>query len=334
MELKKVLKDLGKLNQQEKETYWKNSISGSQAWLLINEPYNLIRDKLGKERIHKSKYDFFNIEKVKDYTENAKLCGILYEKVVIEELKLREGYEKLEYNDHTYRLYLYDKDNKELPYQITSTPDYLIKDNKKNVILVGDIKCSTQADNQQVMSERYYYQLLHNCYVLNCLNAELDAKGITTKPLNQYKIPFTQEQLKEYENKLLVFMSCLFSGIETAYDTLAQNKIKVEKEIESGEVETIVADTNSINNFNNYLQIKQQHKELEEQIKTYEEYFKNSYENTLIDFGTHSIVIKSSSRKGNVDYDRLLSDLKVDEDTKENYRKETTTTKSFRVMEN
>lgn len=315
MENKKI-KDLGKLTLEEKKVYWKTSVSGSQAWMLIHEPYNLLRDKLELPRIHKSKYDFFNSEKFKEISTSAMASGTMYEKVVMEELKQHIPNEELIYEDHTYQLCFYDNNGVEnTNLVITSTPDYYIKDEAGNFKVIGDIKCSTSASSSSIMMERYYYQALHNCYVLGRVKSfELDAKDSITKPLNRYQITFEDEDFDEYENKLLQFFINILFKNETAYDDLYRDNEakKVEgKEIAIKPAMEYVAVKKELDTLKDLYNLKQQEKDIKENIAMIESKYKDNYDNLNVDCGDMLFIIKASETKGVVNYADALDVMSV-----------------------
>lgn len=331
------LKDLGKLNKEQKEQTWKTTISGSQAWMLINEPYNLIRDKLDIERIHKSKYDFFNSNKFKKIGENAMACGTMYEKVVMEEVK--QHYPNAIYEDHTYQLTL-KTGELIIVDKITSTPDFYLKDGD-TFTLIGDIKCSKSASDEEAMTERYYYQALHNCYVSNCKNFILTAKNEITGPLNMYQFTFTNEDFEDYENKLVNFFFNLNSRNFQAYDSLyEQNQTKkVEgKVIEIKELVQYEAQQEEASLLEKLAALKLQEKAIKDEISTIEDTYKQKYDNLLVSFNNKVFEIKATERRGTIDYTKAIKEIsekynfpKTEFDS---YRKEPTLVKTITIKEN
>ncbi|MGL4363393.1 MAG: hypothetical protein ACRCSG_09050, partial [Cellulosilyticaceae bacterium] len=73
--------------------------------MLINEPYNLIRDKLNIPRIHKSKYDFMQGTAI---ATNAMANGTAYEPLIMQEVRELKPNENLVYEDNTFKLNLID----------------------------------------------------------------------------------------------------------------------------------------------------------------------------------------------------------------------------------
>lgn len=310
-----MIKLLGNLTKEQKEQTWKESISGSQAWMLINEPYNLIRDKLGIERIHPSKYDFLNSERMKLIGDNAKAQGTFYEPMVMEELKQHEP-------NYSYVDWTFEKLNEEFsPMRVTATPDFFDLTNPYQVELefskFGDIKCSTSAHNAEEMSKRYYWQLLHNAYVLNCLESELVAKNEITKPIERYKFTFTPEQLKEYENYLIEFCKNVREGNVEAYDSMYQ-PVKLTKDIEK---DTLIANEEQTIKLETLLAKQEELKALEEEVKALQAEWKQNFENAMIVFNDRVFTITTTERAGSVDYAKLVKDLNIPKETLETYRK-------------
>lgn len=333
------LVDLGKLNKEQKQEMWANSISGSQAWMLMNEPYNLIRDKVGVERIHKSKYDFLNSNKMKAISENAMQQGTNYEHLVFEEVK---GHiPNAIYEDHTLQLFLFDDNGNRLDNLIiTSTPDFYVKEGSK-FTLIGDIKCSTSADNEEAMKERYYYQALHNCYVSNCFEFVLCAKNEITKPLNIYKFSFSQDDFDKYENLLMTFfMNITFKSVN-AYDNLYEEKQeqKIEgKEIALKPLVEYDAQGDEAITLERLFALKQQAKEIENEIKLIEEHYKENYDNAIVRFNDKVFELKAVERRGTIDYTKAIKEIsdkygfsKTEFDA---YRKEATLSKTITIKQN
>lgn len=305
--VKKILKNLGHLTKEQKEKTWATTLSGSQAWMLVNEPYNLIRDKLGVQRIHKSKYDFFNTAKMKTIGDNAKAQGTMYESTVLKELNqhIPEAFGL----DETYQLqYLNSKDEVIGLYQVTCTPDWIVLDNNGDISYFGDIKCSTSAHDEAIMMDRYYYQLLHNAYVLGCNAAELDAKNEITKPLNRYLVEFTNQDFEDYEKKVLEFFANIQLNNVTAYDFLV---LEDTKEQDNNDIENITrsADALEAHNLKLLAELKAQEKAIKSQIEDLEKYYKDNYTNVTVTFDGGVMVQKTSKVKGSVDNAKLVKDL-------------------------
>lgn len=336
--MKLKLIDLGKLTQEQKKGFWATSISGSQAWSLVYEPYNLLRDKLNVDRIHKSKYDIFNSTKLKAVSTNAMAAGSMYEKVVMEELEQHFPDDKLIYEDHTFQLKMYDDNDVELnSFVVTSTPDYYSLNKDGSYKLIGDVKCSTAAANEKEMINRYYYQALHNCYVLNRTKLfELDAKDNITKPLNRYNIEFDDNDFNDWENKLIEFFNNVSSNNVTAYDHLyIDNKAQVieGKTIDVKPTVEYVADKLEANNLITLFDLKKQEKLIKEQIAEIEFAYKENYDNITIDFGDKNFFLKAVETKGTIDYASAIQDLSIKYnfslDEIEQYRKESTLRKTI-----
>lgn len=337
--LKRDLKILGSLSKEEKEKTWKTSISGSQAWLLINEPYNLIRDKLGIPREHKSKTDFINSQSFQEkYAKSAKQQGTDYEPTVYQELLQHfnfENGEKIYYEDWTFKLNYVDTETGNVleHINITSTPDYYITDSNDAMLLVGDIKCSTAADNESIMFERYEAQALHNCYVLNNTKEfELDAKGVITKPLNRYQWTFTDEKFNEYENLILEFFENIKNNNITAYDYIA-NENEQQKLKEAGLDKSVEVEPNQdqANKVLRLIELKNLEKDIKAEKEELENFFKTDYENLNMRVGDNVLVIKSSSRKGAIDYTKAINELSLNKEDFEEFRKPSTTTKTLTI---
>lgn len=309
--MKRSLVKLGKLKPEEKEKVWAESISGSQAWMLINEPYNLLRDKLGVERIHKSKYDFFNSNKFKTISANAMACGTLYEEAVFN-YEVKPAIQQAIRDDETFKLFLFDSNGTKLEKLIiTATPDYYVKQDD-TYILVGDIKCSTEADNEEKMLERYKWQALHNCYVLNCKDFELSAKGNITAMINKYTWVFSQDDFEWYEKKLLEFYYALaFNDVE-AYDHLYKEQQEEKTQSKEILIKPLVeydAQADEAETLENYFIKKQQLKQLEAEVKQLEEFYKSNYDNLKINFNNKVFEIKASERVGTIDYTKAIKEI-------------------------
>lgn len=312
--LNRSLVKLGTLNKEEKETQWANSVSGSQAWLLINEPYNLIRDKLGLERLHTSQHDYINSRGFREqYGNSAMAQGIMYEETVLKELKGHFPNEELIYEDTTFKLILFDNETKLEHINITSTPDYFIVDNNGGYKLIGDIKCSSSADKEEVMMERYYYQALHNSYVLNCTpNFEIDAKNNITSPVHRYVLQFTQQDFQEYETKLIEFFTNLLFKNETAYDYMFEQKQHAKKVGKNLKIKPLVdyeASGNECDVLERLLQLKDQEKLIKQEIATIEQEYKTNYDNLQIRFNGKLFEIKAIEQKGTIDYTKAFKSI-------------------------
>lgn len=335
MNLSRTIISLGKLDKQQKEATWSTSVSGSQAWMLINEPYNLLRDKLGVERIHPSKYDFFNTSKGKSIGANAMSAGTLYESTVFQEVL--QHIPNAVSEDICYQTIL-TIDNIQKDWRITATPDWVVWNQEKTIALqFGDIKCSTSADDMSVMSERYYYQLLHNGYVLNCMNTELDTKNQITRPLNRYLFELTQQDLDWYQQKLIEFFVALETNNVEYYDSLyLNNNNKQEKEEESEVVyQTLNKDTIEYDIANKLIDLKANQAQIKEQIDELEEQLKQRFDNAILQADETRIFIKTTKTKGNIDYSNLLKHIKqeykVPSDIEEQFRKASYTKKSITI---
>lgn len=326
--------NLGVLTAQQKEQTWKDSISGSQAWMLFHEPYNLLRDKLGKQRIHKSKYDIFESSRLKNVSETAKDNGKLYESFVFQELQ--RDYKESNYvsKDETFQLDI----KKDISIKITATPDFIEYDKKGNVVLhLGDIKCSTSAGSKETMLERYLPQLLHNCYVMGTLSAEIVAKNEITKPLLRYPIIFTQEEIDAYEQKLIEFGINVWLGNETAYDYLVEDKNLPPTNEEANPEEVYEAVGEEAAELEQLFSHKLLVKESAKKIKEIESKYKERFNQCSITFNDKIFTLKSSVRKGSIDYEQLINYLQqtysFPTNLVEKFRKESTTTKTITMKE-
>ncbi len=310
--LKRSLVDLRELTQEQKEATWKETISGSQAWMLVNEPYNLLRDKLGVERIHKSKYDFLDkSKKGKAISNNAMHQGTMFEPVIANIIK-DEIDNNFIYENHTLQLHLFmDNGNKLDMCKITSTPDLYIKGEKGNTYkLIADIKCSTSAANEEVMMERYYYQALHNCYVTNCKDFVFFCKNEITGPLYTYQLSFTDEDFEQWEQKILEFFTNLIMQNETAYDNLyVEQKTSKTKDIELKEPIIRDADVNEAAVLENLILLKQQQAEIKSQIEAIEKVYKDNFDDITINFNGKTFNQKASVVVGNIDYATAMKEI-------------------------
>lgn len=331
--MKKQIKNLGVLNTQQKEQTWKDSISGSQAWMMLYEPYNLLRDKLGIPRIHKSKYDIFKLDRLKNISDTAKENGKLYESFVFQELQ-RDYETNYISKDETFQLEFEGSSLK-----VTATPDFLEYDKDGNVIHLGDIKCSTSAQSKEAMIDRYLPQLLHNCYVMGIFSAEIVAKNEITKPLLRYPVIFTQEEIDDYENKLKEFTINIIMGNESAYDHLAEEEASsLQNENEEKDLEEI------------YEAIGEEAVELEElftrkllvkentyKIKEIESKYKDKFDRCSITFNNKIFTLKSSVRNGSIDYEKLVNYLQqtyaFPSNIIEKFRQESTSIKTITIKE-
>lgn len=298
----KQLINLGHLSPEQKEETWSTTVSGSQAWMLIHEPYNLIRDKLGVERIHKSKYDIFNLPKLQQMSANAMAQGRHYERSVFDELKFHEDLNDIISKDETYQLIINEYPNM----KITCTPDWIKLDTNGNIIKFGDIKCTSAADSEEDMTERYYPQLLHNAYVLGCCDTELDAKGIISRPLYRYVRTITPEALADYEQRLIYFFYCLENNIVDAYDFMVES---LETNNEEPKKEVIIVEENieepeTINDLERLMELKAQESITKKEIENLEKKLglKTTYENANLTFGNHVLSITTTITKPSLDY--------------------------------
>lgn len=338
MNYTKNLYNLGELDPQQKETMWKDTVSGSQSWKLINEPYNLLSEKLiGKTRFE-SKYDFFNSETQKAKGKQRMDLGNHFEKLVFEtHIKHQDKNPNAERKNETYQLDLVDENNK-IILSITSTPDWYEKEfNKDGSVrfnIVGDIKCTKQASDGEIMSERYYFQILHNCYVLDCYNGEINAKNGITEDIYNWKFEFSIEDFKAYEKKLIEFYTAWKNNQIDYYDDLYYQKEQAKQKVKL----TFDADSVEYNEIRTLTQIKKQIAELEQQAKAIEDKYKNNYENAELDFQDYQVAISSLERKGSVDYKayfyQVSQEFKVPFGYENKFRKPSTTYKVIKIKAN
>lgn len=328
----KEIKMLGTLTKEQKETTWKTSLSGSQAWMLVNEPYNLLRDKLGIERIHKSADDVFDLPNIKKYSESAMANGTMYEPKVMEEVRSFHPDEDLRYTDTTYELVLNDN-NTDL--RITGTPDWVRVDKQGKIDLVGDIKCSKSAEDEMEIRKRYLYQLVHNCIVLGYINsAEIDAKGYITTPLNKHTYSIPQEYFDFYEQRLLEFIKAYETKNETFFDDLYTDIPETEletNELDIGELVEYVANEKEAIELQDYIELKQQYKALEEKIKFIEEHYKKQYDNVIVHFNGNVLRLTTNLQKGTVDYAAMCKVLNIPQEFIDTYRKTTSKRKTIKI---
>lgn len=326
---------LGVLTQEQKEFYWLNTISGSQTWLLAHEPYNLLRDKLGVERIHKSKYDFLNSNKMKEVSDTAKANGIMYEEIVVKELQRECPNNNISHNLDTY---LFTTKINNVDMFISSTPDYFILDENGKAKVIGDIKCSTQGDKEQVMLERYYYQALHNCYCFGVYEFELTTKTMVSRPINIYHWTFTQEDFDKYEEMLFNFYFAWSLQQTTYYDDGVEVSTPQAQDQEYIFTNTTYnAEQNEVDSIKRLLQLKNHKKEVEKEISILEEYYKNNYDNLKVESDSVVLEMKASIRKGSYDYQAMLSYLKdkynINDSELDEFRKDNTIQKTITIKE-
>lgn len=311
--LKRKLIDLGKLTPEKKQEMWETSISGSQAWMLVHEPYNLIRDKLGVKRKHKSKYDFFNSNKGKAIGTSAMTQGTLYEPTVFEELNDHYKDTPLTYIDHTYKLELQDANGNPYDYiNITCTPDYTLSQDNQ-YILIGDIKCSTSAENEQEIMERYFWQMLHNAYVLNmCQAYEIAAKNCVTRPINRYQGTFREGDFQEWENRLVEFFNALYTKDEEAYDHLYIEKKTTQLNGKDIKIKALVeyeAQPAEAEKLYELARLKELLKDTKAQIDMIENDYKEKYDNLAISFDGHILNMSAIEQRGTIDYTKAIKEL-------------------------
>lgn len=329
--------NLGELDQVQKEFYWNTTISGSQAWLLANEPWNLIRDKLNIPREHKSKYDFLNSEKMKSISDVAKANGILYEKIVVEELKRTTPNNIISHNLSTF---LFKVDVGVLQFDITSTPDYFILNEDGSIKCIGDIKCSTNGDNEKAMLERYYYQALHNCYCFGIYEFELTTKTMVSRPINIYHWTFSQEDFNQWENMLYIFYWCWNNSQYTYYDSgVPQIELKGGDEMSDKVLISSTYDANNDEHDNivRLKELKETKSQVEKDIKTLEEYYKSNYENVLVNANDLILEQKCVIKSGGYDYNSLITYLKennlIDDNLLNEFKKESIISKTITIKE-
>ena len=217
---------LGKLSHEQKIATWKNTISGSGAKYLIKEPWNVIREKLNMPLEHSSERDYLNnvFGEVKENLESAMANGAHYESWVLSEIALEES--DLISGDICYqKQYPEGHPLKQWEHLITATPDFLKLDIDHTIMWVGEIKCSTQAQNWRIMEKRYYPQLLHNAYVMNTRVAKLYTKGFITQKLNVFLYNFEQVDFDNYEKLLLEFFHNYSIKNHTFYDDRIDSSI-------------------------------------------------------------------------------------------------------------
>ena len=269
--------NLGKLSKEHKEHLWDITISGSQAWSLINEPFNLLRKKLKIDKIHQSKYDFFEgNKKMKAVGENAMANGTHYERWILSEVENHEG--PVISEDHCFTV-LYPDDHRLKPYDryITSTPDYLIYTESNTVAVLGELKASTAAADRTQMTERYYAQCLHNSYVMQASKAHLWAKNELTKPINQYIFEFGQADYDNYEDLLFNFFTACVNSDETFYDAIAPETVPEVKEpliqdlFNAEELEVLIG---------NYASAKNNAKSSKSIVDKFEKVLKDNWDNS------------------------------------------------------
>lgn len=325
-----IIEALGKLTQEQKQETWKLSLSGSQASRLIEEPYNLIREKLGMEREHPSKLDFFESDAGKEIANHAMSAGTKYESTVFSELK--EHIPEAVSEDICYKKTIFYNNEWKENWNITGTPDWIIwNEDRTQALKLGDIKCSTAADDKKEMFKRYQYQLLHNCYVLNCFSSELDTKNQITKPLNRYLVnDFTQQDFEWYEAKLIEFFEALERQDYTYYDNLYNQQLLQDNNstLEPMLYENIEPDNNTFNILTRLQELSNTISVLDKEKKELEALFKERFDNITMSFGNNTMILKSSYIKGGIDYTSMLNDLRnrnlIDMDYEDRFRKANT----------
>lgn len=337
-------KSLGKLTQQQKEYNWENTISGSSAKYLVKEPYNLLREKLKIVSPFKSEKDMFKNATgiLKDRFTSAMSNGTYYESFVFGEVK--NFYQNIVSEDICYQPVFSDGHPlKEYEHLITSTPDFLEFDEEGHVIFLGEIKCSAQADDLMEMRNRYYYQVLHNSYVLNVHKAVLVTKFAITRPSNTFSFVFTEEDFKNYENILLTFFTNWATQNIEYYDSMADKNITTVEDNEKT-LNDIFGDA-LLDNLNSYVALKQKTKAEKElnkaSPKTLGEKFETTLKplwNTPKSFDLGPVVLKYNVKQGKekMNWERLATDLisehEVPVETLEKYM-EVPLTKSFELIE-
>lgn len=223
-------------------------------------------------------------------------------------------------------------------FNITSTPDWYEveqdKDNNLNFKVVGDIKCTKQANDGEIMTERYYFQILHNCYVLNCFSGEINAKNGITEDIYNWCYQFTEQDFKEYEKKLIEFYTAWKNKDIGYYDNFYYDKKKKEEVLNI----TLEQKSAEFNELNHLMELKNQLVGLENQIKEIEEKYKASYVNANLITDKYTFSISSLERKGAIDYKKYFYDVsqkfKVPVGFEKEYRKPSTFYKLLKIKEN
>lgn len=340
--LKRSLVLLNKLTQEQKEQTWKETISGSQAWALANEPYRLIREKLGLEPIHPTKYAFFETETGQKLTEVARLNGHLYEPTVVQELKRDHPELDYVYADNTFKLCLFTEEGTKFEAaKITCTPDLYIKGDKPNTFkLVADIKNTKYWKDEEVLKEKYYWQALHNCYVLNCKEFVLYAKCETRQSPAEYVWVFSDEQFQMWENVLVGFFNNIVLNKPDAYDELyEQKKVKEEQEKLTGKTLKFKdpvereADAAERMLLENLFEAKAKMAELKSDIEDMESAYKENFDNITVTFGNKVFVQQAIETKGTIDYAEVCKAYNISKTELEKYRKPATISRRISFKE-
>lgn len=288
--------ELGKLDEKQKEQTWKQTISASQAWMLYKEPYNLIRDKLGKERIFPSAYD--NIpEKV---SNSLKANGKFYEQPIMKDIAQNFlGDKKYEYADITYASVI----NKD----ITATPDFVTFDSNGSIDSVNDIKASSSSIKE--LQERYIYQILHQCAVIGVNDGYLWVKGAVSKPIQKIAFSFTDDEINAHLDYCVKFLLNLKFGLESAYDDLAN--VKVEKEPIKAIDLNAKANKETKELATKFWELNSQKKEIESQLDELKETFKSNFtkSSNLYLNGNDYVSIVWNVLKPKTNWEQLARDL-------------------------
>lgn len=288
--------ELGKLTDTQKEKTWKETLSASQMYMLYKEPYNLIREKLGKEKAFPSVYD--NIPK--QVSESAMANGKFYEEHVMKDIAKNFMVNKrFMYDDVTFA-YVAEQ-------ALTATPDFVVYDDKGNIESVNDIKCS--GSSRKELEERYMYQVLHQCAVIGVNKGNLWIKGVLSKPIEKIAFEFTDEEILSHINYCTQFLLNLRLGLETAYDHLVNVETKKEP-----------ADDVDLNDKSNkdlkktaekFWELTKQKKELDAQADELKQVFKDSFSKSTNLYLTPNDYVRVvySTKKPSTDWETLAKDL-------------------------
>lgn len=297
---KQTVQSLGTLTKEQKEQMWEQTISGSQAWNLAYEPYNLIRKKLKVPLIHKSKNDIFENDNMKTFSTSAMAQGSLYESTVLAELKTNEEFQNSVSQDICYSA-VYPEGHI-LNGRVTATPDFLTLNEEGIAIILGEIKCSVSASSKTIMNERYRQQVLHNCYVLGLYNAVLVTKNEITKPMNIYRFNFTDADFEEWENKLITFWTNFKKQSDSSYDGILEFNTMLATPDGIVELEP-TEDMKTL--INSYDALNKQKLQIDKQLKAISGKLKDNYENATCNIGPLMMVIKTSIAAPKVDYEAV-----------------------------
>ena len=277
-------KCLGTLTLEQKKPIWKNKISGSQIWAIINTPLKIFNDKKDVEHI----FDPNSNEIIRERME----AGNYQEKFILQEAIYRGKLPKdTKVDKNTYQSTIYDLR--------TANIDAYIGKDINNVEWIVEIKNTTE-ENIKALLERYVPQLLYYVWFFNAKKG-----GIFIFRINGWKLVKVELKLEDYQN----YIEGIMTFIEQFEDCLINN-LSPDLDDNYNEVKFFKLDNSEKSILIKQLIEKQtQEKQLKKELQTLKEQVLDFMELNTGYFDTNNnrkLVKVINERKGNIDYQAAL----------------------------